>query len=1642
MLGKFRMRLSRLKRDVNEGKDGSYERIYSMIAPSHADDESDPARRNQGGPRKLGAAGDDDYLRMLHPIPPKSVAEEFRCLPRTRQSVFAEIYSWLDSDSGSNIFLLTGCFGTGKTAIASTLLTELEHQQRMAASFLFDRYHHDPAQLWPTIASSLASFHPVLSAEIAEAVRREPSVVESIESSFENLIKAPLVTHAGRLSGRWPVIVLDGVDCIQTFFQEQNEYSTGYRAFLLTLLRWQELPSWAKLFITARPTQGSNKFFEAGNVKRIDLPSGSGAIGTETDGDIGLYVTYRLAKVKKQFKSSLPSSPWPSTDQIAKIKAHAAGMFMWAKAAMDFVAESPDPDRSLASVVASGTGLHMQPIDTLYADMVNESVGYMALPGFRTTVGSIALARSPLSLSDLYYLFPRTFKDDPPSAICMKLTSIISCTGDEQRLQIRHRLFSEYLMDPKRSGDSLKNLVIDRSRSNRSLAYACLRVMLNELKFNICEVESSHVANSDIPDIKNKIKEHIPSHLSYACRFLPEHLRDVGQTSTADENDLLLLVQRVLRSRLLYWFEVLSFIEAFDDASRLLLLVAEWLEGTDGENALLAADASRFAQMFHDPITTSASHIYITGLSFCPSESLVSQLYKGQYPRLLSIWNTPRYLWASTLSVIWSSDSFYTAAVSADGKRIAISVNDGLVQIRLATTNTVLASLNGHTASVGAMTFSPNGKRLITSSDDCTIRVWDLDATTVSSSTLTGHSDWVRAVAISSDGSKIASASDDRTVRLWSTGTCTQLLSPMEGHTDWVRAVTFFPDGEKIVSAGDDWSIRVWNAETGESIVNCFHAHEAWVKSVAISPDGKMAVTCAADGTIKRWDAETLSALGGPLLGHEGSVESVSFAPNSKLIVSAGADSTVRLWNAETGSKFCSPLLGHTALVKHASFSSNGLTIYSLSQDSVRLWDRDNLPVWNNQSEVPDIFHSVALSADGRTVIGFDCERIWNWDVKSLQTMATQIPLAKPMHGMRCAVICTNAHRAASAGSDNAVYIWDSNSGRLLQGPLKGHLGEIVALAISSDGTRVVSGSTDNLVRIWDADTGESTCGPLHGYSWGVTAVVISPDGSRLAVGDKGGYIRICNMADGQLLWEPPDGTRCFATALSFSPDGRLLAIGAINEVIWVWDIESGKSIHKVLPSHPGSITCVAFSTDGKRIVSGGESRSICIWDADTGEIVCGPLEGHGGTVTSVTFSKNDDQVISGSIDATIRVWDVHSKDHRSGFFKGHEDWVHTVGFSPDGAHIASGSDDKTVRVRNVLTGSDVYPPLEGHEDWIRSLSFSPDGKFLVTGSDDCTLRIWDAHTGGSISGGISGHSDFVRSVAFAPDSLHVISGSEDSTVRVWKFSLDVDGKLGNTHPTTIFTHHTGVNFALYSPNGRSQASGAQDGMVHVTSTTTLVDERYFKAHDSAVLSLAYSPDGRRLFSSSKDMSIRVWDVETGSALLSPILGHTGPVYSIALCPDGRTLVSGSGDTTVRMWNTDTGIQLCMPLRGHTDTVFSVVMSPDGMRLVSGSADCAVAVWDVLLSRNRVWPSNFRRRIHDKELCAADSAGLYTSRLSISDGWVRGMRNERLFWVPPMYRAGLWMPRTTDLLGAPDIVVDMERFVHGTEWVKCREVPG
>ena len=120
-------------------------------------------------------------------------------------------------------------------------------------------------------------------------------------------------------------------------------------------------------------------------------------------------------------------------------------------------------------------------------------------------------------------------------------------------------------------------------------------------------------------------------------------------------------------------------------------------------------------------------------------------------------------------------------------------------------------------APIYSVTFSTDGTRIISGSDDNSVRVWDA-STGAELKVLEGHTHFVWSVAFSADGTRIVSGSADKSVRVWDASTGAE-LKVLEGHTNIVWSVAFSTDGTRIVSGSGDESVRVWDALTDRKSV-------------------------------------------------------------------------------------------------------------------------------------------------------------------------------------------------------------------------------------------------------------------------------------------------------------------------------------------------------------------------------------------------------------------------------------------------------------------------------------------------------------------------------------------------------------------------------------------------------------------------------------------------------------------------------------------------------------------------------------------------------------------------------------------------------------------------------------------------------
>lgn len=309
---------------------------------------------------------------------------------------------------------------------------------------------------------------------------------------------------------------------------------------------------------------------------------------------------------------------------------------------------------------------------------------------------------------------------------------------------------------------------------------------------------------------------------------------------------------------------------------------------------------------------------------------------------------------------------------------------------------------------------------------------------------------------------------------------------------------------------------------------------------------------------------------------------------------------------------------------------------------------------------------------------------------------------------------------------------------------------------------------------------------------------------------------------------------------------------------------------------------------------------------------------------TIITFSPNNQHIASGSSSGTVRLWDALCGEQVGGAMEQHSGPVYGLVFSNDASMLVSASKDQTIVVWDANDGSMVHGPLTGHQKTILSLAFSPVEMRFASGSRDRSIRIWDASVGEDALPPIIHRGGGVTSLVYTPDGNRIISGSDDRTIRIW-----------DAHEGTL----------LYNPHAVLQPS-------------PLV----FMGHNSDIFSIAISPCGTLLASASKDTTVRLWDMSTGTELSHLIRQHRLPVRVVTFSHDGKRIVTGSHDATVRVWDVESEGSMAAT-RLHKGLVSHLAFSSDGTRIVSGGLDKTVRVWCAESGQALIEPLRLEREV-------------------------------------------------------------------------------
>ncbi|KIK38627.1 hypothetical protein CY34DRAFT_14919 [Suillus luteus UH-Slu-Lm8-n1] len=767
-----------------------------------------------------------------------------QCLQGTRAEILSEITEWVNStgDNVPRVLWLSGPAGKGKSAIAHTIAKYFKDAGGLGSCYSFDRHRQADRRhekIFSTIARDLADRDPEMRRALAGAVQDEISLKKTVDiiQQWQKLLIEPLVKSFGS-AGEPIVIAIDALD-----------ESGGLGNITTPPFPKSDLPDNFRFIVTSRPDRDIKDEFRG--VEHIRQMSMDDIPPAFAERDISAFISKQLEGLDFQVK------------ELAVLAEKAEGLFEWARLACEYIKNS---DAGLSPKDCYGTVVSRDPAErsALLHDMyLLILAGIMhgdtsphppkmlstKLARFRSAMGQILCTAEPLPLASLNAMrrhFPTREDNFDVELVVKSMGSLLSGTTNlDSPIRPLHASFHDFLTDQSSSGEYF----IDLPTAHHDLVFASLRVMEHGLRFNICDLKSSYLPNSEDPGLPERVEKCIPLHLSYSSRFWTSHVR----TSDFDK-ELAKEVQSFFdHERLFFWLESLALINALSGAVPALSLIPQWLKGhSEFKNiSSTAMDVQRFIQVFGRAILHSTPHLYLSALPFSPANSPLSRQFSARFPNTLRV---------------------------ACGRDINWPV--------------VLTVLRGHASYVTSVSFSPDGTRIVTGSWDETVRLWDAATGQPVGEPLRGHNGGVTSVSFSLDGTRIVTGSYDTTVRLWDAATEQPVGEPLLGHTQYVTSVSFSPDSTRIVSGSHDETVRLWDAATGRPVGEPLRGHTDWVTSVSLSPDGTRIVTGSHDNTVRLWYSPARQ----PSQQHATSDPS-SFPDNHRMIDTA-ATVTSNTWNS------------------------------------------------------------------------------------------------------------------------------------------------------------------------------------------------------------------------------------------------------------------------------------------------------------------------------------------------------------------------------------------------------------------------------------------------------------------------------------------------------------------------------------------------------------------------------------------------------------------------------------------------------------------------------------------------------------------------------------------------------------------------
>lgn len=604
-------------------------------------------------------------------------------------------------------------------------------------------------------------------------------------------------------------------------------------------------------------------------------------------------------------------------------------------------------------------------------------------------------------------------------------------------------------------------------------------------------------------------------------------------------------------------------------------------------------------------------------------------------------------------------------------------------------------------------------------------------------------------------------------------------------------------------------------------------------------------------------------------------------------------------------------------------------------------------------------------------------------------------------------VASADGRRLAWAGASGLIRVWDFELRDLAWEKVVGNRETIRALAFSPDGKHLAAGNEAGEIFFLESHTGKLVRYIRTSLS-AITALAFSPDGSRLAYGgsapDRETNLFLKSLDSDVLIDLIMRPLKYQITSLVWSPDGQYLASGSQERVLRLWDASNGKEL-LAFEDFEGNVNSVAFSPNGQWLASGASDKTqpmdknVLLWDLSLCLQSALSIQqqtvnqwqlpackqqkpqafvGLEGDVTSLAFSSDGLILAAGDARGNTRLWDVRYREILPQQPRRASQAISGLTFSQvkDNVLLAVSSLDGSISLTTMKATDSLASPGPTLPGKVEGLRFSPEGRLSAADLGSAGVSLWRGASDAELEreGSLEIHPGLV---AVSWDGKNLAALSEDGQrgqIEIWGVEQKAplltipapeaiaissrEGAGGATITETLTTTIGSVRSLAFSPDGSLLAAGvcrARNDDLDLCTQNEIVLWRaasgealnpILTQHTAAILSLAFSADGRLLASGGADGIITVHDLSQGGRHQGlPLVGQGSAVTALVFNPDGDRLASGGSNSLIALWNVASAQLIADPISGFSGVVTALAFNPEGTALISGNDQGAMAWW-------------------------------------------------------------------------------------------------